>query len=83
MLRAVLNKSWKQHSIKQQLLGHLRLISQTVQVRRTKHTGHCRESKNELISDVLLKTPTYEPSFENMPRTMDDHIYQPLRSGRI
>ena len=30
MLHTVLNKSWKQHSTKQQLYGHLPLISQTL-----------------------------------------------------
>ena len=29
------------------------------QVRRTRHAGHCRRSKDELISDVFLWTPTY------------------------
>ena len=28
-------------------------------VRRTRHAGHCWRSKDELISDVLLWTPTY------------------------
>ena len=27
--------------------------------RRTRHAGHCWRSKDELISDVLLWTPTY------------------------
>ena len=31
----------------------------TVQVRRARHTGHCWRSKDELVSDVLLWTPTY------------------------
>ena len=31
----------------------------TIQVRRTRHAGHCWRSKDELISDVLLWTPTY------------------------
>ena len=34
-------------------------ITKTRQVRRTRHTGHCWRSKDELISDVLLWTPTY------------------------
>ena len=53
MLRAVLNKSWKQHPTKQQLYSYLFPISKTIQVQRTRHTGHCWRSKNELISDVL------------------------------
>ena len=60
MLRAVLNKSWRQHPTRLQLYGHLPPITKTIQVRRTRHAGHCWRSKEELISDVLLWTPTYE-----------------------
>ena len=59
MLRAVLNKSWRQHPTRHQLYGHLPPITRTVQVRRTRHAGHCWRSKDELIIDVLLWTPTY------------------------
>ena len=38
MLRAILNKSWRQHSTKHQLYGHLPPITKTIQVRRTRHT---------------------------------------------
>ena len=41
MLRAILNKSWRQHLTKQQLYGHLPSIIKTIQVRRTRHAGHC------------------------------------------
>ena len=59
MLRAVLNKSWRQHPTRHQLYGHLPPITKTIQVRRTRHAGHCWRSKDELISDVLLWTTTY------------------------
>ena len=59
MLRAVLNKSWRQHPTRLQLYGHLPPITKTIQVRRTRHAGHCWRSKDELISDVLLWIPTY------------------------
>ena len=59
MLRAVLNKSWRQHPTRLQLYGHLPPITKTIQVRRTRHAGHCWRSKDELISDVLLWTPTH------------------------
>ena len=59
MLRAILNKSWKQHSIKQQLYGHLLPITKTIQVRRTRHAGHCWRSWDELISDEPLWTPSH------------------------
>ena len=57
MLRAILNKSWRQHPTRHQLYGHLPLIIKTIQVRRTRHAGHCWRSKDEFISDVLLWTP--------------------------
>ena len=41
MLRAILNKSWRQHPIRHQLYGHLPPITKTIQVRRTRHAGHC------------------------------------------
>ena len=59
MLRVILNKSWRQHPTRHQLYGHLPSITKTIQVRRTRHAGHCWRSKDVLISDVLLWTPTY------------------------
>ena len=58
MLRAILNKSWRQHPTMHQLYGHLPPITKTIQVRRTRHAGHCWRSRDKL-SDVLLWTPTY------------------------
>ena len=59
MLRAILNKSWRQHPTRHQLYGHLPPITKTIQVIPTRHTGHCWRSRDELKSDVLLWTPTY------------------------
>ena len=42
-----------------QLYGHRHPITKTIQVRQTRHAGHCWRSRNELISDVLLWTPSY------------------------
>ena len=58
-LRAILNKSWRQHPTKHQLYGHPPPTTKTIQVRRTRRAGHCWRSKDELMSDVLLWTPTY------------------------
>ncbi len=54
MLRAILNQSTRH-----QIYGHLPPITKTIQVRRARHTEHCWRSKDELVSDVLLWTPTY------------------------
>ena len=59
MLRAILIKSWRQHSTKQQLYGHLSPISKTIKIKRTRHAGHCWRSRGELIRDVLLWTPSH------------------------
>ena len=59
MLRAILNKSWRQHPTKQQLYGHQPLIAKTIKIRRTRHAGHCWRSKDELIRDVPLWIPSH------------------------
>ena len=59
MLRAILNKSWRQHPTRHQLYGHLPPITETIQLRRTRHAGNCWRSRDEPISDVLLWTTTY------------------------
>ncbi len=59
MLRAILNKSWRQHPTKHQLYGHLPPLTKTIQVRRTRHAGHCGRSRDELISDILLWSPSH------------------------
>ena len=67
ILRAILNKSWRQHPTRHQLYGHLPPITKTIQVRRTRHAGHCWRSRDELTSDVLLWTPTYGRSKAGRP----------------
>ena len=67
MLRAILNKSWQQHPTRRKLYGHLPPITKTIQARRTRHAGHCRRSKDELVSDVLLWTPAYGQSKPGRP----------------
>ena len=88
MLQAILNKSWRQHPTRHQLYGHLPPVTKTIQVRRTRHAGHCWRSRDELIRDILLWTPkhgrakagTYIQQLcedtrccpEDLPRAMND-----------
>ena len=44
MLRAILNKFWRQHLTRHHLYGHLPPITKTIQVRQTRHAGHCWRS---------------------------------------
>ena len=61
ILCPVLNISLKQHPTKQLLYGHFFLISETTQLRRTRHAGNCRKSNDELIiRDVVWWTPTHK-----------------------
>ena len=59
MLQAILNRSWRQHPTTQQLNGHRPPITKTIQIWRTRHTGHCWRSRDDLICDILLWTPTH------------------------
>ena len=68
MLRAILNKFWRKHPTRRQLYGHLPPIMKTIQVRWTRHAGHCWRSRDELISDILLC------SLEDLPEAMNDRV---------
>ena len=57
-LRAILNKSWKQHPTNQQLYDHLPPVSKFIQIRWTRHAGNCRRNEDEPIKDDFLWTPT-------------------------
>ena len=59
MLRAILNKSWRQHPTKQQLYSHLPPIRKTIKIKRIRHVRHYWESRDELVSDVLQWTPSH------------------------
>ena len=77
MLRAILNKSWRQYPTRHQIYGHLPPITKTIQVRRTRHAGHYWRSRNELISDVLLWTPTHGRLKAGQPaRTYIQQLYE-------
>ena len=67
MLPAILNKSWRQHPPKQHLYAHLPPITKTIQVRRTKYEGHYWRSKDELICDILLWTPSHRRAKARRP----------------
>ena len=72
MLRAILNKSWRQHPTKQQLYGHLPSITKTIKIRRTRHAGHCWRSRDELMysggplhMDEQRQDVQLEPTYSN------------------
>ena len=67
MLRAILNKSRRQHPTRHQLYSYLLPITKIIRVRRTRHAGYCWRSRDELISDVLLWTLTYSRAKAGRP----------------
>ena len=78
MNRAILNKSWRQCPTKHQLYGHLPPITKTIEIRRTRHVGHCWRSREELLSDVLLWTPSHRRAKAGRPaRTYSSSV--PIR----
>ena len=77
MFRVILNKSWQQHSTRRQQYGHLTPITKSIQVRRTRHAQSCWRNRDELISDVLLWTPTYGRAKAGRPaRTYIQQLYE-------
>ena len=51
---------WQYNNLtNQQLDGHQPPITKTIKVRRTRHAGHWWRSRDELISDILLWTPSH------------------------
>ena len=67
MLRAMWNKSWRQHPTRHQLYGHLPPITKTIQARRTRHAGPCWRSRDELMNDVLQWTPKFRRAKAGRP----------------
>ena len=49
MLRAILNKSRRQHPTKQQLYGNLPPITKTIKIRRTRHARHCWRNREKWV----------------------------------
>ena len=67
----------RQHPTKHQLFGHLPPITKTIQIRRARNAGHCWRSRDNLISDVLLWTPTYGRAKAGWPaRTYIQQLYE-------
>ena len=59
MLRAILNKSWRQHPTKQQLYCYLPPVMKSIKIRRTRHAGHCWRRRDELVLVMYSCRPLY------------------------
>ena len=55
-------------------------VKKTIQVKRTRHPGHCWRSMDELIRDVLLWTPSHGRAKARRPaRTNTQQVYADTR----
>ena len=76
MLRTIFIKSRRQHSTKQQLYSHVPPITKTIQVKRIRYARHCWRSRDELINDILLWTPSHGRAKTGRPaRTYIQRLY--------
>ena len=66
MLRAILNKSWRQHPTRHQLYGHLPPITKTIQVRQARH---CWRSKDK------WRTPMDPHIWSSKSRTTSPNLH--------
>ena len=65
MLRAALNKSWREHLTNKELYRNIPKIS--VAIREQRFAGHCWRSEGELASDLLLWQPSHGKRFRGRP----------------
>ena len=73
MLRAILNKSWRQLPTKHQLYGYLPPITKTIKVKWTRHAGHCRAKAGRparTYIQQLCEDTGCSP--EDLPEVMND-----------
>ena len=54
MLRATLNKSWKEHLTNEELYKRIPMVTETIRKQHMRFTGHCCRADHELASTVLL-----------------------------
>ena len=72
MLRAILNKSWRQHPTRHQLYGHLPPITKTIQVRRTRPTHGRAKAGPPARTYIQLLCEDTGCCPEDLPRVMND-----------
>ena len=59
MLRVIKNVTWQKRITNEVLYAGLPKISTTIRERRLRFSGHCRRSKNEVVSDLVLWEPKH------------------------
>ena len=67
---------WQQHPTRHQLYGHLPPITKTIQVRWTRHAGHCWRSRDELIMVYSYGSPhmAAQKQDDQLERTFSSYV---------
>jgi len=81
MLRAILNISWRERPTKEQLYGKLSPISEVIPERRLPFAGHCFPSKDELISDIILRILSHRN--RSVERPLKTYVDQLISDSRL
>ena len=76
MLRAALNKSWKEHLTNEELYKRIPMVTETIRKQRMCFAGHCWRADNELANIVLLWQPQHGQRSRGRPTKT--YIDQPV-----
>ena len=68
MLRVVKNVSWKQHMRNEVLHGEIPKITTAIAAQRKRLSGHCWQSNDEVVYQLLLWEPTHGKRTCGRPR---------------
>ena len=68
MLRAALNRSWRDHPTNKELYGNTPPLSQSIRRHRLRFAGHCWRSKQELAGDLVVWAPSHGRRSQGRPR---------------
>ena len=68
MLRAALNRSWRDHPTNKELYANIPPISQSIRLQRLRFAGHCWRNKEELAGKVLLWSPSNGRRSQGRPK---------------
>ena len=68
MLRAILNRYWKDHPNNKDIYGNIPDICTSIRQQRLHFYGHCWRSRLELASNVIIWQPTHGKRKIGRPR---------------
>ena len=67
-MRAIPNRSWKDHPNNKEIYGHIPDICTSIRQQILRFSGHCWRSKLELASNFIIRQPTRGKRKRGRPR---------------